>query len=278
MKSLRKMIPGRIRSDERGMTILEVLISVLIGTLVVYAAMQAYVTMHLESIWQDQINEMQQSGRAAMELISQRLRMAGFGLPPTLDALAGADGNPDTITVVHQSEDACQVSTSSAMAQPSDPLECDGSDVTCFSPGMTAYIYDPNGNTGEYFDITSVIETPASLIPSSSLSQTYPTGASVYHIEQLTFFLDRSDTLHPMLMRQRAGGAPEPYAENIEDLQFAYIMQSGDTVLTLTNPELVQSVLVDLVARTDMVDKDVEQDYRRRRYNFRVSIRNHETL
>ena len=39
------------RANERGMTVLELLIAVLIGAFVIFAAMDAYLSLHSQSIW-----------------------------------------------------------------------------------------------------------------------------------------------------------------------------------------------------------------------------------
>jgi type II secretory pathway pseudopilin PulG len=259
-----------------GMTILELLVAVLIGLFTVAAAMDAYLSLHTQSVLQNEVNEMQQSGRAAMHVLSGQLRMAGFGLPATLVPLAGSDTNPDTITVTNMDPGGCEVSLSAAMASASDNLVCSGADLSCFSPGMRVYVYDAVNGVGEFFYVTSVASGPPSLSHDAALARAYPQGARVSRILQTTYYLDRSDSLHPVLMQRFFGSNPEPYAENIEDLQFSYVMQDGDTTNTPVNPTLVRNVLVRLVARSNRVDKVMERDYHRREFLFTVSVRNQE--
>ncbi|MEW5700964.1 MAG: hypothetical protein AB1792_01870 [Candidatus Zixiibacteriota bacterium] len=258
------------------MTILELLAAVLIGLFTVAAAMDAYLTLHTQSVMQDEINEMQQSGRAAMRVLSEHLRMAGFGLPATLDPLAGVDSNPDTITVTNLDATGCEASTSASMASVSDNLVCSGADLSCFSPGMRVYVFDAVNGVGEFFTVSTIESAPPALTHTAALSRTYPSGSRVSRILQMSYYLDRADTLHPMLVRHPVGGAPEPYAENIEDLQFDYIMQDGDTLATPVTPTLVRNVLVRIMARTNRVDQIMDQAYRRRQYGFVVSVRNQE--
>ncbi|MEW5874449.1 MAG: hypothetical protein AB1752_04630 [Candidatus Zixiibacteriota bacterium] len=279
MRAFRKIcaLPSRgrrLHADERGMSILEMLVVVLIGSLVVYAGLETFVTMNHQTIWQDQVTDAQQSARAVQRVLSEHLRMAGFGIPLILYPVLGTDANPDTITITHQTPDGCEAFLSASMADPSDNVTCDGEDLSCFSEGQWVFIHDATVDSGEFFQIGAIQSAPDALVPATGLERAYPNGAAVYNIAQYTFYVDNSDTAHPNLMVQEYGGNAEVYAENIEDLRFAYIMQSGDTVQTPTQPYLVTNVLVSLVARTSRIDEDIAQDYRRRPLDFNVSIRN----
>lgn len=264
----------RILSDARGMSILELLVVVLIGSLVVYAGMETFVTMNHQTIWQDQVTDAQQSGRAVQRVLSQHLRMAGFGIPLILYPVLGTDSDPDTITITHQSPDGCEAFLTAAMADAADDIVCDGADLSCFSEGSWVYIHDATVDSGEFFQIGSITSGPDAFVPAGGLERAYPNGAAVYNIEQRTFFIDRSNPDYPRFMMQKYGEQAQIYADGIEDLQFAYIMQNGDTVQTPTQPYLVTNVLVSLVARTERVDQDIAGDYRRRPLDFNVSIRN----
>jgi len=276
-KVMVKPIQNTVRAagGELGMTILELLIVTVIGLAVTSAALGAYLRMNNQSIWQDQIAEMEQSGRAVERVLSQRIRMAGFGLPLKLAPVTGTDTNPDSITVTAQNAGMCQGFLSAAMAQVSSNLECSGADLSCFQPSMWAYVYDAVADTGEYFRITSVLSGPPALAHATApLSRPYPVGAQVSHVEQYTYYIDRSDTTHPVLMERPMGGQAVRYAEDIESLNFFYVMQSGDTVAVPAIPRRVRNVLVRLVARTPRVDREMERDYRRREFDFNVSVRN----
>lgn len=260
---------------ERGMTILELLVVTIIGLIVSGAAMQLYLRMNNQSIWQDQITEMEQSGRAAERILSQRIRMAGFGCPMKLNPVVGTNTNPDSVTITSQDAAACQAYLSSAMAQVSSNLTCNGANLSCFQPQMWGYIYDPVADTGEFFQVTSILESPPALAHATKpLSRLYPSGAVVSHIEQFSYYIDRADTLHPTLMEKPMGGQAVAYAENIESMDVRYVMQSGDTLAVPDVPRKVRNVLVSLVARTPRIDKEMQKDYRRRTFDFTISVRN----
>jgi type II secretory pathway pseudopilin PulG len=258
--SQRRCGSGCLHRDERGMSVLELLVAVFIGSLVIYAGLETFVTMNRQTIWQDQITEAQQSGRAVQRILSQHLRMAGFGIPRILDPIWGADSDPDTLVITHQDPSGCEAFLSLAMSGAAEPLVCTGSNLACFAPGMWVYVHDPAVDSGEFFQVSQILDGPPTLVPFASLTRPYALGAGVYHVQQLTYYIDQTDDAHPTLMEKTYGGPAVPFAEDIEDLQFSYIMQSGDTV--------------DLMARTPRVDEDVEHDYRRRPLSFNVSVRN----
>lgn len=263
------------RLYERGMSIVELLAAVTIGIFVVMAAMEAYLTLQSSTLKQDQITEMQQSGRAAMRVLSERLRMAGFSLPSSLNGLDGVNADPDTITVRHMDAVGCEVSTTASMASAGDPLVCAGWAVDCFQVNRPAYVFDAGAGTGEFFTVTGTQASPEALTH-NGLTQTYPAGSRVSFIREVRFFLNTSDTLHPTFMMQEFAETPQVYAENIEDFQVRYIMSDGDTLDTPTIPTLVSNVLVNLISRTNRRDDQAEQDYLRRDYAFQVSVRNNE--
>ncbi len=201
--------------------------------------------------------------------------MAGFSLPPTVDALAGVNSDPDTVTVWHMDADGCEATTTAGMGSAGDPLVCAGWDIDCFDVNRPAYVFDGVAGVGEFFTVTGKQASPQSFTH-SGLSRAYPAGSRVSFIREITFYLDVSDTLHPRLMQRAFDEPAEVYADNIEDFQVRYIMTSGDTLDTPTVPSLVSRVLVNVVSRTDRQESKSEQDYLRRDFAFQVSVRNNE--
>jgi type II secretory pathway pseudopilin PulG len=68
----------KIFKNSSGFTLLETLISALITGIVVASAFQFYVSMHNQTMAQEEISEMQQNARACIVDITKNLRMAGF--------------------------------------------------------------------------------------------------------------------------------------------------------------------------------------------------------
>lgn len=72
----------RLHHQQRGMSILEMLIATLLSAMVIAAALEFYVTQHHAWLMQDDVSEVQHNARACLDEIASQLRMAGYGLPP----------------------------------------------------------------------------------------------------------------------------------------------------------------------------------------------------
>ncbi len=218
---------------------------------------------------------MQQNARAAIDELTRQIRMAGYGLPLQLDGIEAYNTNPDTI-VINYADAGCDATIEHKMPNPSAELRCDGHDVSCFWDGQWAYIFDPDSGGGEFFEITEV-QTGSSHIQHNtmSLSRSYDEGAILLSLTHVKFYIDYSDSLHPNLMMQLPGQAPQVYAENITDLQFQYVMKNGAILDQPAIPEDIRQVIINITARTNDPDIDLAgKPYRTRNISSSVNVRN----
>jgi len=99
---------SRLKNFQKGFTLIELLASMAIGAIVLLAITTTFISQSRSYHSQDAINAMQQSARAAMDMITREVRMAGYNTNDTLtftgieyDASqiriqANLDGNTDT--------------------------------------------------------------------------------------------------------------------------------------------------------------------------------------
>jgi prepilin-type N-terminal cleavage/methylation domain-containing protein len=261
--------------NQRGMTLIELLVALVITTIITSAGYGIYLIQHENWIIQEQVTNMQQNARVAVHELETKIRMAGYGLRGGIDPIYAKNTNPDTITIVFQNEINCEATIEHAMPQPSSELRCDGHDVSCFKDNTWAYIYDPSADTGEFFYITQV-QTSSSHIQHNTmdLSRCYPVGSFVMFVDRYKFYIDKSDTTHPNLMRQGVGETPQVYAEDIEDLQFRYGLANGVFLDVPPAASVVREVLISLTARTERKDLQFTGKYRRRTLASEVKVRN----
>ena len=73
--------------QNQGFTLVEMMITVLLAGIIMAAVYSAYLTMQKSYVVQDQVAEMQQTLRAAMDYVVRDIRMAGYN--PTKKANAG---------------------------------------------------------------------------------------------------------------------------------------------------------------------------------------------
>jgi len=87
---------SNLHRNERGATVVEILIASLLSVMVLSAALEFYVTQHKNWLMQNTVAEVQQNARACLDEIAGTIRMAGYGLPVGHPAVSIGD---DTLTV-----------------------------------------------------------------------------------------------------------------------------------------------------------------------------------
>ncbi|MBI4525485.1 MAG: prepilin-type N-terminal cleavage/methylation domain-containing protein [Deltaproteobacteria bacterium] len=85
------------RVRECGFSLIELLVGIVIGMLILAAATMTFITQSKSFDAQEQINEMQQNARAAMDLIVREVKMAGYD--PLGVAFDGIPYNASQLTI-----------------------------------------------------------------------------------------------------------------------------------------------------------------------------------
>jgi len=263
-----------LKMDQRGTTLLELLISSIMALIIVGAGLELYLNQHKSWVIEGQITDMQQNGRVSIEELSNKIMMAGYGLPSGVNPITAKNTNPDTITILYQNENGCQATLTVAMAQPSSELCCDGQDISCFNPNTWSYIYDPTTLTGEFFYITDVQAGTNRIQHTTALSKSYPLNSKVMMINSYKYYLDTTtDPSHPKLMRIGPDMSAQVFAEDIYDLQFSYGLANGVYVDVPATGKVVREVRITVKARTSKQDLQVS-GYRNRIFASSVKVRN----
>ncbi|MCK4606186.1 MAG: prepilin-type N-terminal cleavage/methylation domain-containing protein [candidate division Zixibacteria bacterium] len=261
-------------NGQRGTSLLEVMIALVITGIVTAAILKAYVSQHKGYLIQEDVSDIQQNVRASIDELVRHCRMAGYDIPLGLPAIITANTDPDTITLTYRTGN-CDTYLSSAMPQPSAELKC-GTDVSCFYDGQWVYIFEPDSGIGEWFEITHV-QADAKHIQHNTmvLSRKYGADALLLAMTQIKFFVDTTDSDHPNMMIQMAGQTPQVYAENISDLQFQYRMKNDQIVDETLLPGDIREVLISVSGRSREPDPDLDENpYRERTFATSVFLRN----
>ena len=66
--------------DNRGITLVEILIGSLMSLIIAASLMEFYISQHNQWITQEKISDMQQNSRAVLEELTRQIRWAGFGI------------------------------------------------------------------------------------------------------------------------------------------------------------------------------------------------------
>lgn len=80
-----RLLKVKFRNDQAGFTMIEVLVAALITGILAAASFGFYVSMHNQTITQQEISSMQQSGRVTFGELTKSMRKAGYmltGHPP----------------------------------------------------------------------------------------------------------------------------------------------------------------------------------------------------
>lgn len=297
----------------KGFTLIEILVSLAILGIVLAGIYSVYNMQHKSYIVQEQVAEMQQSERVALQMITRDIRMAGLGLSGCNSAAGGKIIFNEDINgngILDAGEDA---NGNGGAPQVYDGLGYDGSDI------ITAvyYPFSPQGTAGGYTNIlgppvqignsaildvhdnTGFAAGDAAIITSATDGCHYaliritalPGGGQLQHNTGQSFenlpggigsgFL-QGDIVRRVnseggggiityainsdyqLTRAVDGGAAQPLAENIEDMQIAYgididnnrIVEDDEWFNDPTNRDmtLLREIRLSLVARTTRED------------------------
>lgn len=128
------------RIKNNGFTLIEILVSLAILGIVLAGIYSVYTMQHKSYIVQEQVAEMQQNERIALQMITRDIRMAGLGLTCSYGGILfteDADGNG----ALNDGED---IDGNGALSAFGNGLGFDGSDTVA----IAYYIVDPRGNAG----------------------------------------------------------------------------------------------------------------------------------
>ena len=250
---------------------------VIVGVLITTMARFFVVQNHLSSV-EEQVGFMQKNLRSAMEIIIRDVMNAGSGvaLGQGVDPMTsgdGVNGSSDSL-VIHANFDYRYTTL----------YEDEGLDQTIHVMNATGFyiggllsIEDFNG--GEFHTVTGIsLGTPKEdqITISQPLSRNFHEDDTIVSpIARVSYQLSWNDPDHPSLMRTIKGVGTKVLADNIEDLQFDYVLADGTETSQPGDMNQVRIVKIRMTSRTNRVDCSFGEDgYRRRTLESEVFPRN----
>lgn len=235
------------REVDRGFSIVELLIALVLMLMVTGAAFSLMTPMTATSQVQPEFMDMQQRARVGADMLSRDLIMAGAGVyqGPATGALvnffapiiprrmgrASADAyssaRPDALTITYVPGTFAQTALGQDMLQSSAELKvknmnnCPPGQAVCgFHIGMTGLLFDPRGRF-DLFTITQVLSDAAHIQhrQQSDLDFSYQEGAVVTHAESHVYYYD---ALARQLRRYDGDANDEPVIDNVVGVLFEY--------------------------------------------------------
>ncbi len=316
-----------------GFTLIELLIALVLSIVIVGAVYATFNSQQKSFSLTNQKMDMQQQMRQAMNLIMRDLRMAGCGMIEgvtikdekfePIQVGDGGENEPDSIGILYGSGDRSNdIHIKTPMPRPSAELNVDHVEdeggKRIINEDEIWLISLPSGGFGSLLQVTHVQKAALKIqhnpggednINSATNPNFpqggYPAGSRLtkfldgYHY----YYIDNTDPSHPVLMVDRSikrllggSGSPQRLAENIEDLQIAYLDKDGSTWYNKDKPSPssppevsnIRAVRITLVARTAIPDPDYigqrpaienraagpKDHYRRRILRALVKVRN----
>ena len=273
---------------EKGVTLIELVVALAISAILIAGIYRAFIHQQKSYATQEQVADMQQNVRVAINRLMREIRMAGFGnvqdvLPVTFPGVGRTYPNivnPDLPAAGEFTIVSAIGGSASLTAQPNTggllPNQIQVSSIAEFD--ITKNIdrkYISIGGLESHF-ITAIDVPNRVLTLNTDVSRVYkivPIGSTlVYAIRAISYqiFIDASG--RPILRRdENIGGGFQPLADNIEAIEFRN--PDGSTPL---NPNSL-SMQVGVTARTERSDPDLQKagdGYRRRLFNSLILQRN----
>ena len=272
-----------IFKQEKGLTLIELLIAFLISGLLIAGLYRTFIGQQKTYTVQEQVVDMQQNVRAAVNRMMSEIRMAGFGnvsmvLPVTYTT--GTFNNvvnlntptAGSLTIVSADGGTSTLTTEGGIGQNQVVVSTltDGQGNALFDTGNRKYI---SIGGVESHRITSIDSGTKTITLNNSLGFYHPVGTPVYTVKALSYQVATVNGIPTLLRNENMGGGTQPQGDSIENLQFTY--RDGDGNVT-ANPLDIRIITVSLTARTERQDPDLENGdgYRRRQIVSNIHIRN----
>ncbi|AKJ28136.1 PilW family protein [Caldimonas brevitalea] len=247
----------------RGLSLVEVMISLVIGLIVVGAVLTTYLGVSGGSRYGVALAQISEDATLAMNLLRSQIAMAGYGRPY---AVGGPGGNQMLKAYNGEVIRGCEGGfTDPAVAGGVGALTCVNNPAL---PDAIAIAYEA--------DTSNTVGVGSPAVPSdclgNGLTLVPPVGAAPgYFLAENRFYLDGAP---PELHCKGSGGAPgttaQPLVENVVDLQIKYGVATGTETrvaakyvdpVTGIDPGLIVSVRVCIVVRSAANVMDAPTDY-----------------
>ena len=286
----------------KGVTLIELLIALVISAILVAGIYRTFIHQQKTYATREQVADMQQNVRVAINRMIREIRMAGFG-----GKNENLNGNNDIITVFGNVngfaniinpensvvEDGIThdritvVSAYNQIATIAEDVASGNNTLKITYVGGTQF--DSNERkymciNGRYnYEVVPAAGNIVTLAGVATLNENHSAGEPVFLVRAIRYGLRVDVNGVPVLFRDLYPNTGisrrDTVAENIEDLQFHYILvgnPSPPEVDVPGNPRDVRGVRITIQARTRMSDPELKDGggFRRRTLDTYIDLRN----
>jgi len=254
---MKRSYPYSIRAM-RGLTLIELMVSLTIGLVVILATMSAYLGSAAASRVADAEARMNEDANAALTILTQQLRMAGnnpkqpnralaFQRNPVFGAssyiVRGCDGKFSNITT------ALTIPELTCVASTTSP------DSIAISYEADAYNTVPTSGGKPTDCLGQSLTAQTATVTSVTATTTDSAATATFYGADNRFYIDTpSKSSVPSLYCKGNGGGEQPLVENVEDMQLTYGAGVATGTITAVAGYLDATAILtqsDLAALTD---------------------------
>jgi prepilin-type N-terminal cleavage/methylation domain-containing protein len=268
---------------DQGITLIELLVALVISGVLLAAVYRTFIGQQKTFVVQDQVVDMQQNMRGAINRMMTEIRMAGFGnlsmvLPLTIsgktfnNAINIDTPSPGSLTILSATGGAATLTLAATIGQSQITVSTltDALGNPLFDTGNRKYICV--GGLESYI-VNAIDNGTKTITLNAPLLFTHPTGTPVFTIKAFTYQVAAVSGIPTLLKDENLGDGLQPEADNIENLQFTYFDANGNVT---ANPPDIRIIRVSLTARAERQDPDLKNGdgYRRRQIASNIHIKN----
>jgi prepilin-type N-terminal cleavage/methylation domain-containing protein len=285
--------------QSRGVTLIELLIAMVISAILIAGIYRVFIRQQKTYATQEQVADMQQNARVAINRMMREIRMAGFG-----GKNENTNGNNDIINVfgavngfaniINAENDVVEDGITHDRITVVAAYRQVGTLAADVNAGGKALTVNYTGGTqfdditrkymsinGRYnYEVVPAAGNPITLAKPAALNESHVAGEPVFLISAIRYGLRLDSKGVPVLFRDLYPNTADTYrdsvAENIEDLQLHYILADNTEVDVPGDPKDVRGVRITIQARTRLSDPELKDGggFRRRTLNTYVDLRN----
>jgi len=266
----------RSGSDERGLTMMELLVAMALSSLLVVIMFRIFSDQSKSFLENRQAAELQQEMRWAINYLSDRIKLAGNGVPPTsyFTVVENFDGGPDytdSLAILGCYKNLI-VTTDQPMGNEGSQVKVDN--TVGMAEGDLAIISD--GTFTEVFMITGINSSHLwhdTFLPwndDKKLDHRYLEGSSLTIATHYSFFVCDDEDGRLSLLVQTQNYPPQPLISDVDDFQIRFKMKDDSWQDEVTKEEIYDIRMVEILLRartpreiTGYVDPTYGDGYKR---------------
>ncbi len=218
------------RQLARGISLIEILISMAIGLVVLTAVIVSYVGSGKAGRYQAALTQMNQDAQIGLNLLSREIQLAGYSAPSALTNTAAAGSTPVYVVSYNLGTATAPIFGCDVNQGVGTFVDPTAANLACGNNGATPTF----SGLGVIYEADTKNTVPTSGgVPTDCLGGAITAAAGGYYVARNRYFIDKATganaTGRPELYcaSDKAGQSKQPLVENVEDMQVWYGIGAG---------------------------------------------------